>query len=238
MDTIKLANIEVDNVTMKDALLKVEEFFLEKKPKLIVTPNPEIIVSCEKDEELKNIINTAALRLPDGISMVVVSKLLGKPLKERVTGIDFLVSLCGLAEKKGWKVFLLGSKTEVIMAAAENLSKKFPRLNIVGAENGFFCNSDAMVSKIKDSGADIVFAGLGGGKQERWLYENINKMGVFAGVGVGGSFDVLSGMKKRAPSWVQKVYLEWLYRLFTEPSRWKRQLALPKFLYITIVKYR
>ncbi len=238
MKQVSLAKVLVDNVTMDESLNILEQFVASKTPHLIVTPNPEMIVSAQIDYELMRIINGADLKLPDGISMVVVSRLLGNGLKERVSGIDFLVAACKLASEKGWKLFLLGGATGVAEKAAINLTKKFPGLKVVGTHDGYFNNDSLIGTMINESHADILFAGLGAGKQEKWLYHNLKVLGSVVGVGIGGSFDVLAGVKKRAPQWVQKLYVEWLYRLLSEPQRWKRQLALPKFLWLTLIKYR
>ncbi|OGC07755.1 hypothetical protein A2526_02670 [candidate division WOR-1 bacterium RIFOXYD2_FULL_36_8] len=234
---ITLANIKIDNVTLWESLQKLEEFIVSGKPHLIVTPNPEMIVAAQTDKELFDILNGADLRLPDGISMVVVSRIKKVPLKERVTGIDFLLSSCRLAAEKGWRVFLLGGTELSVSMASQNLKRQFPALNIAGIHDGYFDNDDEILSRIKESKSDIIFAGLGAGKQEKWLCKNLDKLGVKVAVGVGGSFDVISGIKKRAPKWVQKLYIEWLYRLITEPYRIKRQVALPNFLYLTLIKY-
>ncbi|MFA4906364.1 MAG: WecB/TagA/CpsF family glycosyltransferase [Candidatus Margulisiibacteriota bacterium] len=238
MNTIELARVKVDNVTLSDALSRLEEFISEKTPHLIATPNPEMIVAAQEDEELFNILNNAHLRLPDGISMVVVSRILRTPLKERVTGIDFLLASVRLAAQKGWKIFLLGSAPGVAEAAAQNLIARYPDLLIAGTHDGYFKPSDdpQVVDKIKQAKPDILFAGLGAGRQEKWLAAHLIELRVPINVGVGGSFDVIAGKKQRAPGWIQDLYIEWLYRLLTEPQRWKRQLALPKFLYLTLVK--
>ena len=236
MIEVLLANILVDNITLIESLQKLEEFVESKKPKLIVTPNPEMIVAAQDDPELMQILNHADLKLPDGISMVIVSKIKGKPLKSRVTGIDFFMEACKLAAIKGWKIYLLGSAPGVVEKAAVNLKYQFPNLQIAGTHNGYFKDDDEIVTRIKATRPDIIFAGLGAGKQEKWLAKNLKGLGTGVGVGIGGSFDVVAGIKKRAPKWIQALYIEWLYRLLTEPQRWKRQLALPKFLWLTLVK--
>jgi N-acetylglucosaminyldiphosphoundecaprenol N-acetyl-beta-D-mannosaminyltransferase len=235
---IELAGIKIDNVTMAEAIKKLEDFILEKSPHLIVTPNPEIIVNAQADEELRNILNNAHLRLPDGISMVVVSQILGRPLKERVTGIDFLNRAVEVSARKGFRVYLLGGAPGVADAAAKILKAKYANLIIAGTQHGYFKPEEeqAVIDSIRNSHPDILFAGLGMGKQEKWLARNLNELNVPAGVGVGGSFDVISGLKQRAPKWMQDLYIEWLFRLFAEPDRWKRQLALPKFLWLAFSK--
>lgn len=233
---VDFAGVKVDNLSLAETLGKVNGFLGDPNQHLIVTPNPEIIVAAQKDQALKNIVNAAALRVPDGISMVVVSKILGMPLKERVSGIDLMLKILEVSSKKGSKVFLLGSQPGVAEEAAGELAKKFPGINIVGTHHGYFNNDAEVINKIKYTQPDILFAGLGAGRQEKWLAQHLSDLKVPVAMAIGGSLDVISGRKKRAPKWVQALYIEWLYRLISEPSRWQRQLALPKFLYLTLFK--
>lgn len=233
---IELAGIKVDNITLDESIEKLKELVSGKTPHLIVTPNPEMIVASQKDQELKEIINTASLRLPDGISMVVVSRILGKPLKERVSGIDFLIKACELSSKSGWKIFLFGGAEGIAKKAGEKLKEKYPKLQIIGTYQGYFQNDSEIITLIKNAKPDILFAGLGAVRQEKWLAKYLNELKVPVCVGIGGSFDVISGEKKRAPEIFQKLCIEWLYRLITEPSRWRRQLALPKFLWLAFTR--
>jgi N-acetylglucosaminyldiphosphoundecaprenol N-acetyl-beta-D-mannosaminyltransferase len=234
MATVDLAGILIDNLTINEALAKVGNFLTANTPHLIVTPNPEIIVDCQNNQGLKDIINQADLRVADGISLIVVSKLLGKPIKERVTGIDLMQKVIELAAKQGYSIFLLGSAPGVAEKAAIKLREKEPNLIITGTHHGYFNDADdyQIIKTINAAKSDILFVGLGAGRQERWLSNNLDKLGVKIGMAIGGSLDVLSGRKNRAPKWVQSLYIEWLYRLFTEPQRWRRQLALPKFLWL------
>lgn len=228
---IKLAGIKIDNVSLEESQEKLHNLVQSKKPSQIVTPNPEIIVAAQNDSELREIVNNAALCLPDGISMVVVSKILGNPFKERVAGIDFMMKSIVNAERLGYKIFLLGGEPGISATAAQKLKKQFPKLIIIGAENGYFKDEQLIIDKIRSAKPDILFVGLGAGRQERWIAKNLTKLNVPVCVGVGGAMDVISGNKSRAPKIIQMLYIEWLYRLFKEPWRWKRQLALPKFLW-------
>ncbi|MBU0672141.1 MAG: WecB/TagA/CpsF family glycosyltransferase [Candidatus Margulisbacteria bacterium] len=237
MQTVDFAGITVDNVSLDEATAKVATFFSASEPKMIVTPNPEIIVASQQDEELKQIINSADLRVPDGISMVVVSKLLGRPIKERVSGIDLMLSLMDVCGKTGSKVFLLGGAPGVAQEAASKLVSRYQGLNIVGTYHGYFKNDGEAIDQIKVTKPDVLFVGLGAGQQERWLNRHLKEMNIHVSMVIGGSLDVISGRKKRAPQWIQALYIEWLYRLITEPGRWKRQLALPKFLYLTLFRH-
>jgi N-acetylglucosaminyldiphosphoundecaprenol N-acetyl-beta-D-mannosaminyltransferase len=231
VSTVDFAGIKVDNLSMAEAVSAVEDFLIASDPHLIVTPNPELIVAAQKDQELKNIVNSAALRVPDGISMVVVSRIIGSPLKERVTGIDLMLKIIDLCARKGKKIFLLGGEPRVAEEAAGNLAKECPGVNIVGTCHGYFKNDAEAVQQIKDTKPDVLFVGLGFGQQEKWLNKHLGNLNVSLGMVIGGSLDVISGRKKRAPKWIRALYIEWLYRLITEPNRWKRQLALPKFLW-------
>jgi len=230
--TVNFAGIQVDNVSLAEAVEQVDQYLQSNIPRLIVTPNPEIIVASQTDLDLKRIVNSADLRVADGISMVVVSKILKQPLKERVSGIDLMQALLKINKK----VFLLGSAPGVAGEAAANLVQKYPGLNIVGVEHGYFKDDQEVIKKIKYTKPDILFVGLGAGRQEKWLSKNLKELNVPVSLAIGGSLDVLSGRKRRAPKWIRALYIEWLYRLFTEPGRWKRQLALPKFLYLTLIR--
>ncbi|MBN3033264.1 MAG: WecB/TagA/CpsF family glycosyltransferase [Candidatus Saganbacteria bacterium] len=236
--TVDLAGVAVDNVSLNEAAEIVRQFVIEGKPRLVVTPNPEMIVAAQEDEELQAIINGADLRVADGISLVVVSRILGHPLKERVSGIDLMLKLLAIGADYNYRVFLLGGAPGIAEAAASRIKQKYPGLNLVGTHDGYFAAGDesAVIKKIRAARPDLLFAGLGAGRQERWLNQHLAELGATVGLAVGGSFDVLSGRKRRAPRWVRALCLEWLYRLVTEPQRWQRQLALPKFLYLTLVK--
>jgi N-acetylglucosaminyldiphosphoundecaprenol N-acetyl-beta-D-mannosaminyltransferase len=143
-----------------------------------------------------------------------------------------------LSAKKGYRVFLLGGETGVAEKAAKLLKLKYPELIIAGTQHGYFKSNkeQSIVTRIREAHPDILFAGLGMGRQEKWLAANLNELNVPVSVGVGGSLDVIAGLKSRAPGWARTLYIEWLYRLVIEPQRWRRQLALPKFLWLTLIK--
>jgi len=231
---VDFAGIQVDNVSIDEATTQVLTWLNSGQAHLVTTPNPEIIVTSQNDLGLKNIINQSDLAVPDGISMVVVSKILGRPLKERVSGIDLMLAMLSKVAPLGKKVFLLGSAPGVAEEAAVNLKAKFPGLNIVGIQDGYFRDDVEMIRQIRTLAPDLLFVGLGAGRQERWLKLHLKELNVPVSMVIGGSLDVISGRKKRAPRWTQVLYIEWLYRLLTEPQRWKRQLALPKFLWLTL----
>jgi N-acetylglucosaminyldiphosphoundecaprenol N-acetyl-beta-D-mannosaminyltransferase len=205
----------------------------------VVTLNAEIIYQATKDEELRRIINQASLVTADGIGTVWGARMLGYPQKERVSGIDLLLELCSRAAISGWKIYLLGAAPGVALKAAHKLEESYPGLNICGSHHGYFSREDesAIIADINAKSPQILFAALGAPKQEFWLDRNRELIKVPLCVGVGGSFDVIAGIKKRAPQLFIKLNLEWLYRLASEPARFKRQLALPAFV-VEILKQK
>ncbi len=233
---VNFAGIQVDNVGLSEAAEIVKHLIMSGGRHLVVTPNPEIIVACQTDNELKGIMNGADLRVPDGISLIVVSKILNRPLRERVSGIDLLLKLVEISARDGYRIFLLGSAPGVAEQAAQKLSVLYPELKIAGTHDGFTLDDSSLATAIRATRPDILFVGLGAGRQEKWLDRHLAELNVPVSMVIGGSLDVIAGVKKRAPVWVQNLYIEWLYRLITEPKRWKRQLALPKFLYLTLIK--
>ncbi|WP_312353345.1 WecB/TagA/CpsF family glycosyltransferase [Aminipila sp.] len=242
---IRILDVPVDMVNNQQAMEIFKE--LMKKPgcDLIVTPNSEIIMNATKDQELKMLIEEAGLIIPDGIGLVYASKIIGQPLNERVTGVDFLNSILKYLEENGKSIYLLGSKPaneespSVADMAAENMLIKYPNLKIAGTHDGYFKKEEEadLVKNINESGADFLCAALGAPKQEKFIYEHRNEFtNIRAGIGVGGSLDVWAGVVKRAPIFYQEHGLEWLYRFVQEPSRYKRMAQLPLFMVKVIAK--
>jgi len=198
----------------------------------VITLNAEIAFQAQKDETLRNLINGADLVTPDGIGIIWGGRQLGYNFPERVTGIDLMVSLCRNAADRGWKVFLFGAAPGVAEAAAQSLRRQFPGLLVAGCRHGYFSDDEStgIAKEIAALRPDILFVALGAPKQEYWIREQQDVMKIPLCMGVGGSFDVIAGVKNRAPGWAIRLNLEWLYRLLAEPSRWKRQLALPSYV--------
>ena len=233
---INILGCQIDKVNMDQALAFIEKSIKGNIPSHIITVNAEIVYQAHKDQQLREVINSASLNTPDGIGIVWAARQLGATLKERVTGIDLLDRICSIAPARGWKVFFLGAAPGVAEQAASKLLDKYPGLDIVGMENGYFKEEEekAVIAKIKALSPHILFIGLGAPKQEYFIRRNLKLLGVPVCIGVGGSFDVLAGIKKRAPRFFIKLNLEWLYRLLAEPSRFKRQLALPRFAWLVL----
>lgn len=205
-----------------------------KKQLFIVSINPEILVTNYKNDELKKSFNKQKYQIPDGTGIVWASKRKKGKIKARITGIDLMLALCEEAQKHNSKIYLYGGKDEIAEKAAQKLSQKYPKLNIVGTSHGY-CNEEDVVQDIKVKEADILFVGIGSPKQEKFIIENKDKLkNVKILMPVGGSFDVISQTKKRAPKWMIKCNIEWLYRLFQEPKRIVRQTKLIKFIYLVL----
>jgi N-acetylglucosaminyldiphosphoundecaprenol N-acetyl-beta-D-mannosaminyltransferase len=222
----------VDLLTAPEAISGIKELIERGLPAHIITLNAEIVYQAQASQDLREIINNADLITPDGIGIVWAGRKLGFNIRERVTGIDLVYRLCQAAPVEEWKIYLLGSAPGVAEAAARQLAVAYPGLQICGTHHGYFQEEDmpAMVQEIRELAPHILFVALGAPQQEMWIKKYKEQMGVPACIGVGGSLDVIAGYKKRAPGWIVKLNLEWLYRLLAEPSRFRRQLVLPKFV--------
>jgi N-acetylglucosaminyldiphosphoundecaprenol N-acetyl-beta-D-mannosaminyltransferase len=227
--------VDVCCADMESVLEEVDNIIKNRVPSFVVAINPEKIMKAEKDEKLRNLLNSAAIQIPDGIGVVIASKLNGGNIKSRVTGIDLMHNVCKRAAQRGYKVFMLGAKPGVAEKAAEILRQKYVGINIVGTRDGYFQSDAEVIDHIKSAKPDVLFVAMGSPKQEYWITSNMDKLGVPFLMGVGGSFDVICGNIKRAPEWMCRWGLEWLYRLIKEPWRYKRMMVLPLFLLKIVV---
>ena len=198
----------------------------------VITLGTEMVVHAQRDARYRSVVNACALSLCDTVGLLAVARSRGAPLQRRVTGVELIEHLCERAAREGVSVFLFGGAPGVADEAARILRARYPGLQIAGTRNGFFSadESPAIAQQIRESGAQLLFAGLGFPKQEFWLADHLRETGCGAAIGVGGSFDVISGKVERAPASWRRFGLEWLYRLVKEPKRWRRQLALPHFV--------
>ncbi len=221
---VNILGVHVNKITMEQAVLKAESFF-DGKPHKIFTPNPEIVLECKKDEELKNIINSADLVLPDGIGVVMASRFVKNPVPERVGGFDFLCRLL----KTNHSFYFFGGKPSVAEKAMENMKQQ--GVNVVGCHDGYFKDDSEIIEDIIDKKPDVLVVCLGAPKQEKWIAQNFEKLNVPVSIGAGGSLDVLAGVVERAPVICQKLCIEWLYRALKEPKkRLPRIMKLPVFI--------
>ncbi|MCH1625115.1 WecB/TagA/CpsF family glycosyltransferase [Ferdinandcohnia quinoae] len=222
--------VDVSPLSYDEIITDLKSRMIQGEQSTIIAVNPEKVMAAKSNSELRSLINGSTYQIPDGIGVLLASKLKGGSIRSRVTGVDMMERLIRFAAEDGYKVFLYGAKQEVVETAKQKLEEKYPGLNISGIENGYVKDQDELINKINQSEADFLFVAMGSPRQELWIRENMKKLNVKVFQGVGGSFDVFSGKVKRAPLFYRKLGIEWLYRLMKEPSRMKRQLALPKFL--------
>ena len=234
---IRILGVRVDEYDMQQSLDLIGAFVAQgstkgaEEQKQVVTINPEGIWLAQADPDLKHIIDQAALVTPDGNGVLWAARQLGTPLKERVAGIELLEQICRRGAAEGWRIYLLGAKPGVAQAAADRLQEKYPGLQVAGCDNGYFRDREEQaISGVREAKADVLFAALGMPYQEHWLYDHRRELGCKVAVGVGGSFDVLAGLVRRAPVLWQRLKLEWLWRLLSDPTRWRRYLVIPRYM--------
>lgn len=226
---VDILGVKVDDLKMAEALAMVEKWIWNPGKHYIVTPNPEFIVAAQKDPLFKKILNGADLSIPDGVGL----KLSGK-VKNTFPGTDFMEELVKLSAEKGFTVGFLGSREGVAKKAAECLLKKYPGFKVSFAESGGEVDSNGQLKEqdLRLPATDLLFVAFGHIKQEKWIASNLDKIPVHVAMGIGGAFDYLSGSVPRAPIWMRKLGLEWLFRLMIQPWRIKRQLALIEYLWL------
>lgn len=225
-----------DNITLQEAVDTAISCAKANENCMVVTPNAEIAYRAKTDARLKAIINSAKLVLPDGVGVVLASKIIGKPLKGKVAGVEFAEQLVA---QTNLPIFLLGGKPGVADLAAKNLKAKYPTCNICGTADGYFKEDGTAIDAVNASGAKIVLVCLGAPRQEFFIDDNKDKLMPAVMAGLGGSLDVFAGTVKRAPDIFVKLGLEWFYRLLKQPSRFKRMLSLPLYAWDSVVwKFR
>lgn len=234
---IKILDVNIDRLNLEQSVERVKELTADRsQPSLVVTPNSEMLALAADDSELAGILNSADLATADGIGVVIASKILGKPLAERVAGFDLISALFEELAKEEIKFYFLGGKPGIVERAAANLKEEYPALKISGYHHGYLDREkqQQVIKEINEKNVDLLLVGMGVPLQEKFLAKNLHKLNIGTAITVGGSFDVLAGEVERAPLWMQKAALEWFYRLLQEPSRFGRMLALPRFIYLVI----
>ena len=233
---IDVMGLKFDSMTMDEALSRAEALLRGEKAAYVVTPNAEIAYEALHDGQLREMLNGADLMLPDGAGVVLASKLLRTPVKQKVAGVDFAAGLLGILERNGQSLYLLGGKPGIGELAAQKMLEAHPQLRIAGIADGYFQDEAPVIAKINASGADALFVCLGAPKQERFMVQYQQELHVHLMAGLGGSLDAFAGTVQRAPAWMIRLNLEWLYRLIREPKRFRRMLRLPKYLWAVMLK--
>jgi N-acetylglucosaminyldiphosphoundecaprenol N-acetyl-beta-D-mannosaminyltransferase len=236
LNEINFLGLRLHNLTMDETLQQIGSIIRSSQPKQHVVLNAAKVVHSQKDKELRQVINNCDLINADGQAIVWAARFLGFPFKERVAGIDLMNCLLAEAGNKNWKVYFFGARQDVLDSMLEVVRHKFNPALIAGARHGYFKDEEAqeIALQIAASKADILFVGISSPQKEHFLNKYLQVMKVPFVMGVGGSFDILAGRTKRAPLWMQKMGLEWVYRIYQEPRRmWKRYATTnPVFIYL------
>lgn len=229
---VKILNVAIDAVTNKEALEIATGYIESHSTKKIYTPNPEIVMMAQTNGSIMRLLNEGDLVVPDGIGLIVASKLKKLELKERVAGVDLVDNILGFCAKEKKSFFILGGKPGIAELACEKIKELHLGVEVAGFYHGYFKDNEEemIINKINNVEPDVVFVCLGAPRQEIWIDKYYKEINCKLIMGVGGSVDIYAGTVKRAPLIFQNLGLEWFYRLIKEPWRFKRMLVLPKFL--------
>lgn len=231
---VDVLGFPVDALTWDEAVHLATRWLLHREGSLahIITANPEMIVRAMDDTAFGAVMRRADLVVPDGTGVVWASRVLRRPVPHRIAGIDLTSALLGEAAKVERSVFLLGAEPGVAEVAAARLRTRYPELHVAGVHHGYFRDDESamVVERINESGASLLLVAMGVPRQEMWIAEARHRLHVNVAIGVGGALDVFAGRVKRAPTWLQRVGMEWAYRVAKDPRRLRRLGALPRFV--------
>lgn len=234
-NTVRILGIDIDNINIEEAGNLTKKLVKEsnKTCKIVVAPNTEFIMLAQKDEEFYRILQNADLATPDSVGVMIGGKLQKKPFKQRIPGQAYFRKVLEVGEKENWTFYLLGGKDDVPEIASNNLKKIYPNLNIVGYHEGFFekDSQQDVIDEINKLKPNVLFVAMGAPIQEKWIAKHKNELKVDVAAGQGGTFDYEAGKIKRAPIIVQKLCIEWLWRLMIQPLRIFRMIVLPIYLF-------
>jgi N-acetylglucosaminyldiphosphoundecaprenol N-acetyl-beta-D-mannosaminyltransferase len=239
--------VRVDRLSQQEALNCIEQMVASRRAsdntlscQQIITVNTEFVMTAQHNMAFRHAINSAALVIADGIGVVWATRYVGSPTPERITGTDTLVALARRCAEAGYRIYLLGAAPGIAEEAGARLQAVAPGLEIAGTYAGSPDPSeeDAIIERIRAAGTDVLCVAYGAPAQDLWIYRNLTRLPAAVAMGVGGAFDFLTGRQRRAPEAMQRMGLEWLYRLYREPWRWQRMLALPRFVVLVLLKGR
>ncbi len=235
--TSNILGIEIHDVTMQETVNILSAMAMSGTSHHVMTVNPEFIMIAQHNDEFRSVLKNASLKIPDGIGVVLAARILGKPLKERVAGVDTVHELARISQQKKLRIFFLGAAPGIAERTAELLRSENPGMEIAGTYSGSprIEEEDAICTIIEKARPHILLVAYGPPKQDLWIARTRHRLNVPLAMGVGGTFDFIAGVAQRAPQWIRKIGFEWLYRLFREPWRWKRMLTLPQFASRVIV---
>ncbi len=245
--SVYVLGVRVDRLSQQQALDTIAEIMALRRASAdqlpcqqVITVNPEFVMAAQKHDDFHIAINEAALVVPDGVGVVWAARYLGRPTPGRITGTDMLAELARRCAAAGYRVYLLGAAPGVAEVAGVRLQELAPGLQLAGTYAGSPApeEEEAIIARIREARADVLCVAYGAPAQDLWIRRNLARLPVAVAMGVGGAYDFLSGRQRRAPRMMQRLGLEWLYRLYREPWRWRRMLALPRFALLVILKGR
>jgi N-acetylglucosaminyldiphosphoundecaprenol N-acetyl-beta-D-mannosaminyltransferase len=238
VDSIDILGVRVDDATYDDLLACVDDFVAAGRPHHIVTLNAEMLVAAHDDAAFRQVLQAADLNVADGAGLMLAARLLGRPLRQRVTGSDGIHHLAAHCARRGYRLYLLGGAPGVAGAAAQRLVAANPGLEVPGTYAGSprVEDEDDIVARVRAAAPHLLLVAYGVPAEEKWIARNRQRLGVPAMIGVGGAFDFVAGLARRAPPWMRRLGLEWLHRLIRQPWRWRRQLALPRFVGLVLAQ--
>ncbi len=236
MDSIRILGSRVDDATYNDLLDKVDAYVDSGLPHHVITVNVEMLIAAHDDPVFATVLEGGALNVADSVGVMLAARLLGRPLRERVTGSDGIHRLAAHSARKGYRLYLLGAAQGVAELAALSLVAANPGLVLAGTYAGSpsAYEEDDIIHRVQTANPDLLLVAYGVPAEEKWIARNRLRLGVPVMIGVGGAFDFVAGVTNRAPGWMRRLGLEWLFRLISQPWRWRRQLALPRFVLLVI----
>jgi N-acetylglucosaminyldiphosphoundecaprenol N-acetyl-beta-D-mannosaminyltransferase len=235
---LRVLGIPIHDCTYAETLDLIGGWVAAGQPHQVATVNPEFVMAARRDPEFRAVLEQASLCLPDGVGITLAARYQGRPLQGRVSGVDLVLRLAARAARDGWRIFLLGAAPGVAERTAEILTGQNPGLTVCGTYAGSPApgEEEEISGMVQQSRADVLLVAYGAPAQDLWLNRNLARCGAAAGIGVGGSFDYITGVTRRAPLWIRRLGLEWLQRLIRQPHRWRRQLALPHFALLVLLR--
>ncbi len=238
MESVSILGIRIDALTYDDLLAQIARFIADGTPHQICTANPEFVMEARRNPVFRDVLAQAELVLADGVGLLWAARRSGQPLPQRVTGSDGVPLIAARAAERGWRIYLLGAAPGVAARAAEVLQQRHPGLQVAGVYAGSPADEEAaaIIARIRAARPHILFVAYGAPRQDLWIAKHRAALETPVMMGVGGSLDFIAGVQQRAPAWLQRLNLEWFYRLVTQPWRWRRQLDLPRFVWAVLFK--
>jgi len=234
LPAVSILGVRVHQVGMQDALLAIERWVAERTPRMVITADANALVLAQEDKEFRALLMDADLVTPDGAGLLWAARRLGQPFPERVPGVGLVAQLTRLSHERGYRLYFVGAAPGVAERAAHALLQRFPNAQIVGIMHGYFTpeSESSVLTHICEARPDVLLVGMGMPRQEKWIARHKQRLGVPVSVGVGGSFDVYAGVVRRAPCWMQRYGLEWLWRLLQDPRKIAKVRNLPRFVWL------